>query len=186
MYNKNMATWLTSDLHFFHRNIITYCNRPFEDEYMMNDEIVRVWNESVNDGDRVIVVGDLTAGLYDRKDELAELVTRLRGDKVLVVGNHDHLSKKVYLQMGFTDVRKFIIEDGILYTHKPATEGNSRSLRLQSDYKPRLIVHGHIHAERPDIEGHFNVAWDRHRRMIDMNEIIRHVQHETQPHKNAD
>jgi calcineurin-like phosphoesterase family protein len=152
----------------------------------MNEAIVSEWNRVVNDTDNVIIVGDLTAGLYDRKDALVELIGRLRGVKTLVVGNHDHLSKKAYLQMGFAEVRKFIIADGILYTHKPATPGNSRSLRLQEDYRPRLIVHGHIHADLPEIEGHFNVAWDRHRRMIDMNEIISLVQHETQTHKNAD
>ena len=167
-----MATWLTSDLHLFHKNIITYCNRPFTDEYEMNDRIVCVWNETVQDEDSVIVVGDLTAGLFDRKDQLVELVGRLRGVKTLVVGNHDHLSNSAYRAMGFNTVVKSIVMGDMLIVHKPATEQNPKTIRLKEVHKPKLIVHGHIHANLPEIEGHFNVAWDRHGRMINMDEIL--------------
>lgn len=172
MYNKNMATWLTSDLHLFHKNIIQYCNRPFCDEYEMNATIVNKWNDTVRDEDRVVVVGDLTAGLYDRKQELAEVIKSLRGRKVLVLGNHDHMSAGWYKRAGFEVVTKSLVEEDILFVHKPATEHNPKSIRLQEQHRPKLIVHGHIHREDPDIPGHFNVAWDRHRRMISLDEII--------------
>jgi calcineurin-like phosphoesterase family protein len=139
----------------------------------MNDAIIETWNASVCDDDRVIVVGDLTAGLYDRKEQLAETISKLKGRKTLVVGNHDHLSKKWYREAGFEIVVNHILEDGILFVHKPATELNIKSIKLQVQYKPKLIVHGHIHAIRPEIAGHFNVAWDRCQRMINMDEIIR-------------
>lgn len=168
-----MATWLTSDLHLFHKNIIQYCSRPYEDEYKMNDAIVDVWNSTVDSEDRVIVVGDLTAGLFDRKEQLAEIITRLKGKKVLVVGNHDHCSKKWYREAGFDQVLNHLVEDEILFVHKPATELNTKSVRLRDTHKPKIIVHGHIHAILPEIPGHFNVAWDRCLRMINLEEIIR-------------
>lgn len=186
MYNKNMATWLTSDLHFFHKNIITYCNRPFGDEYEMNSEILRVWNDSVADDDTVIVVGDFTAGLYDRSEELITLIGQLKGKKTLVLGNHDHMSAKWYKSAGFDQVVKYIVDGDILLVHKPATEYNARSIQLRTQHKPRIVIHGHIHADLPEIEGHFNVAWDRHRRMINMNEIISQVHYEKQSSTNAD
>ena len=167
-----METWLTSDLHLFHRNIITYCNRPFKDEYEMNDAIVNVWNNTVNESDRVLVIGDLTAGLFDRKDQLAEVISKLKGVKTLVLGNHDHLSNRVYREMGFASVVKSFVENDMLFVHKPATEFNPKSIQLRDTHKPRLVVHGHIHAHLPEIDGHFNVAWDRHERMINMDEII--------------
>lgn len=185
MYNKNMATWLTSDLHFFHKNIITYCNRPFGDEYEMNNEIMRVWNESVKDEDTVIVVGDLTAGLYDRNEELKTLISCLKGKKTLVIGNHDHMSSKWYRNAGFEVAVKHLVIEGMLIVHKPATEYNARSIQLRTQHKPRIVIHGHIHADLPEIEGHFNVAWDRHRRMIDMNEIISQVHYAKQSSTNA-
>jgi calcineurin-like phosphoesterase family protein len=138
----------------------------------MNERIVCVWNETVKDDDSVIVVGDLTAGLFDRKDQLIELVGRLKGIKTLVVGNHDHLSNKAYREMGFNTVVKSTVIDDMLIVHKPATEQNLKSIRLKELHKPKLIVHGHIHANLPEIDGHFNVAWDRHKRMINMDEIF--------------
>jgi calcineurin-like phosphoesterase family protein len=167
-----MATWLTSDLHLFHKNIIQYCNRPFSDEYEMNSSIIKVWNETVDPGDRVIVVGDLTAGLYDRADALLDVISTLRGKKTLVLGNHDHMTAKWYRNAGFDVVVKSLVEDGILYVHKPATECNPKSIRLQEMHKPKFIVHGHIHREDINIPGHVNVAWDRHHRMISLDEII--------------
>jgi len=139
----------------------------------MNDAIVDVWNSTVDSEDRVIVVGDLTAGLFDRKEQLAEIITSLKGKKVLVVGNHDHCSKKWYREAGFDQVLNHLVEDEILFVHKPATELNTKSVRLRDTHKPKIIVHGHIHAILPEIPGHFNVAWDRCLRMINLEEIIR-------------
>lgn len=167
-----MNTWITSDLHFFHKNIIQYCGRPFTDEYHMNDMITKVWNDTVSAGDRVILVGDMTAGLFDRKEELRMLITQLKGQKTLVVGNHDHLSKKWYLEAGFSCVVKSMFENNILFVHKPATDLNLREVKLKAQLKPEIIVHGHIHAPGENIAGHYNVAWDRHQRLINLDEII--------------
>ena len=37
---KHNKFWLTSDLHFWHKNICKYCNRPFETIEQMNEEIL--------------------------------------------------------------------------------------------------------------------------------------------------
>jgi len=138
----------------------------------MNEAIINVWNNTVDDGDRVILVGDMTAGLFDRKEELGLLIPKLKGNKTLIMGNHDHFSKKWYRESGFDNVVKFMKENDILFVHKPATEFNDRELNLQKQLKPKMIIHGHIHAHGPEIDGHFNVAWDRHLRLINLDEII--------------
>ena len=33
--------WFTSDTHFWHGNIIRFCNRPFETIEKMNEELIR-------------------------------------------------------------------------------------------------------------------------------------------------
>ncbi len=180
-----MATWLTSDLHLFHRNIIKYCDRPFCDEYEMNKHIVDTWNSVVKDGDRVIVVGDLTAGLSRRDQELKDIIASLRGNKFLVMGNHDHMKQTWYLDAGFSGVSRYIIEDNVLYIHKPRTEMNVETINVSKKLNPRLIVHGHIHDLRPELDGHFNVAWDRHLRMIDQEEIFK-LSHENNTTKKSD
>ena len=69
-----MRTWLTSDIHFFHKNIILYCDRPYSDFKEMNEKIIAEWNRVVLPEDRVILVGDLSAGLGQRHAELAEII----------------------------------------------------------------------------------------------------------------
>ena len=165
------TTWLTSDLHLYHKNIIVYCGRQHDNEYDMNDAIVAAWNTTVDINDRVIVVGDLSAGVMGRYEELGALIGKLNGHKTLIRGNHDHQTDAWYKTAGFDLVTDWLILDGILYVHKPATSYNTDVINLVEQLAPRLVVHGHIHDDRPNIAGHFNVAWDRHKRLIDVSEI---------------
>lgn len=166
-----MRTWLTSDLHLFHTNIILYCGRPHESVDQMNESIIDAWKEVVDPEDRVIVVGDLSAGLGSRADELREIVKSLPGKKILIRGNHDHQTNEWYLDAGFLNVTDWMLEDGILFIHKPATSMNPDTLSIFEQLSPDLVVHGHIHSKGRIIPGHFNVAWDRHYRMINLEEI---------------
>jgi len=78
--------YFTSDLHFQHRNVIQYNNRPFPSVDHMNEELVRRWNERVQNGDNVYVLGDVGIGSFAK---IEPLITRLRGRKHLIWGNHD-------------------------------------------------------------------------------------------------
>ncbi len=51
--------FFTSDTHFGHKNIITFCSRPFETIDEMNDNLIKNWNDMVKPTDRVFVVGDV-------------------------------------------------------------------------------------------------------------------------------
>ena len=82
-----MTRWWTSDHHFGHRNIITYCDRPFEDVDEMHCALVDNWNAEVNDDDEVWVLGDLV--LQQSSVNLMTHVSRMKGRKILVPGNHD-------------------------------------------------------------------------------------------------
>ena len=46
--------YIISDTHFSHRNIIEYCNRPYEDIETMNKDIVQKLNSIVHPEDVVI------------------------------------------------------------------------------------------------------------------------------------
>lgn len=166
-----MRTWLTSDLHLFHDNIIVYCGRPFQNCNDMNEAIIANWNNTVFPGDRVIVVGDLSAGLKGRYDEFAAIIGQLNGHKILVRGNHDHQPDAWYIAAGFESVTDWLLEDGILFIHKPATQFNTETMRICENLDYDLVVHGHIHDMRPELPGHFNVAWDRHNRMVNIEEV---------------
>jgi calcineurin-like phosphoesterase family protein len=106
-----------------------------------------------------------------RYEELSALISCLRGHKTLIRGNHDHQTDGWYKAAGFAAVHDWLIVDDKLFIHKPATSMNTDVINLVEQIKPRLVIHGHIHDNRDNIPGHFNVAWDRHKRLIGMSEI---------------
>jgi calcineurin-like phosphoesterase family protein len=169
------TTWLTSDLHLFHKNIIVYCGRPHDNEYEMNAAIVSAWNSTVKDDDKVLLIGDLSAGVMGRYEELHCLVKELKGHKVLIRGNHDHQTDEWYKNAGFEFVTDWLLIGDVLCVHKPATSYNVDVIKLTEQIAPRLIIHGHIHDDRPDIPGHFNVAWDRHKKLLNLSDIDTHT-----------
>lgn len=81
-----MKTFLTSDLHFFHENVIKFCNRPYGSVEQMNYELIRNWNNVVGPEDHVWVLGDVSFG---KKQETEDILVQLQGVKHLIQGNHD-------------------------------------------------------------------------------------------------
>jgi len=89
-----MKTFFTSDLHFFHANVINFCKRPFGSVEQMNEALIKNWNDVVGVDDDVWFLGDFSFGLYD---ETAITLLRLNGTKHLVVGNHDRKGRAAKL-----------------------------------------------------------------------------------------
>lgn len=81
-----MKTFVTSDLHFWHNNIINFCNRPFGSVEHMNEQLIKNWNMVVSEQDHVWFLGDFSFGTYD---QTADILNQLKGIKHLIVGNHD-------------------------------------------------------------------------------------------------
>lgn len=78
--------FFTSDLHFFHRNIMQFCQRPFNNLVEMNEALIDNWNNTVDNDSIVFDLGDFAfAGTGGWKS----LLGRLNGVHVLIKGNHD-------------------------------------------------------------------------------------------------
>lgn len=85
-----MATLITADNHFGHKNIIKFCNRPFNNVNEMDEAMIANWNRVVTNNDEIYVVGDFA---YSCSLEYSmSVVKRLNGTKHLIVGNHDKLA----------------------------------------------------------------------------------------------
>ena len=52
--------YFTSDLHFYHENIIKHTNRHYANAEKMNNDLIKKWNEKVNAYDEVYILGDFT------------------------------------------------------------------------------------------------------------------------------
>jgi calcineurin-like phosphoesterase family protein len=91
-----MNTWFTSDTHFGHANIITYCNRPFQTVEEMNAKLISNWNERVKKEDVVYHLGDFC---FKKSSEAPEgspfdyYRNQLNGEIILIRGNHDKNNK---------------------------------------------------------------------------------------------
>ena len=78
--------WFTSDWHLFHHNVLKYDNRPFKDVHEMHEKIINNWNEVVDDNDTVYNLGDVSFGGVRGTNEI---LYRLKGKMILILGNHD-------------------------------------------------------------------------------------------------
>lgn len=84
--------FFTADHHFDHANVISHCDRPFDNVNHMNEELVKRWNETVPSKGLTYIVGD-----FAWKNHLHWLY-QLNGKKILIVGNHDKMSQKILNQ----------------------------------------------------------------------------------------
>ena len=83
---QHNKVWFTSDLHFWHKNICKYCNRPYETIEEMNQGIIDNWNSVVKEDDTVFILGDLG---FCGIEKLRPLMSQLKGKIILIQGNHD-------------------------------------------------------------------------------------------------
>lgn len=160
-------TFVISDTHFNHENIIKYCNRPFSSVTEMNEALIKNWNDTVAMNDVVIHLGDF--GLRCNLDGIIDLRRRLKGSIVFIPGNHDKLTIETYMQV-FNFVCDSLVLENMLFTHKPFEHFSF------TDYA--LNVHGHIHnniksAYSLDPEMYVNVSCEvLNYRPIHLDELI--------------
>ena len=136
-----MKTFLTSDNHYKHTNVLGYCNRPFKNTYEMEKTLIKNWNSVVSPDDLVINLGDLCFHGEKHKDWYSWLNQQLNGRHVLVVGNHDVMKPFKYTECGFESVHTSLIIDDIILVHNPNTK---YLLQLAQD-KGYSIFCGHVH-----------------------------------------
>jgi calcineurin-like phosphoesterase family protein len=78
--------YFTADSHFWHKNVIKYCNRPFSSVEEMNEVMIERYNERVKPQDIVYFLGDFA---FCNQLEVKKILERLNGNIHLIKGNHD-------------------------------------------------------------------------------------------------
>jgi calcineurin-like phosphoesterase family protein len=141
MEHNMPASFVVSDTHFGHAGVCKFTEadgvtkiRPWTDPEQMNEDMIRMWNDTVRPGDKVYHLGDV---VINRR--YLPVLDRLNGDKVLIKGNHDIFRLEEYTKY-FRDIRAYHVLNGLILSHIP----------VHADSLARFgcNIHGHLHTHR--------------------------------------
>lgn len=148
-------TWLISDTHWKHENIIAFCNRPADCDALM----VVNWHRLVQPTDEILHLGDLALGVGRGWGVYEILLATLTGKKFLLKGNHDKNRAAFYRSVGFE-----LLDSSALHLASTvdSTIKRTRVLRqtvlgrrlalshvpLRDDGSWDVNLHGHLHNVR--------------------------------------
>lgn len=152
--------WFISDTHFFHANILKFIDdqghkiRPFGSLEEMHEHQIEKWNSVVKDNDYVYHLGDVT---FQYHGGFNQLMSRLKGRKRLIIGNHDKIWNPA-LQRHF--------EKAELWKGFSIKGGDGRGGFTASHFKLPLNglrdgafnVHGHTHQNCDEDRHYINVS----------------------------
>jgi calcineurin-like phosphoesterase family protein len=184
-----MSVFITSDLHFGHRNILKYQgNRPWDTVEAMDEGLFYEWCSKITMDDEVYFLGDLT--LTSRMDKTLDIVNRLPAKRIYVcLGNHDiglrRLSKKGLLPervevFGSKPVSRTINDKRVLMWHYPSAEWPGCEYREYSGHGEQnkhkawegvWHLHGHSHGKGSDIPGKVDVGWDSYSKILSWEDL---------------
>ena len=169
-----MSLFFTADQHFGHANILKYealsrvtpYGQTFASVEAMDKALIEHWNSVVSPEDTVYSLGDFSY----KKHTMADVLPKLSGHVILVVGNHDPWLKqsingdmdnvrKEAIELGFADVQREIRLEvpgigEILMAHFPYLPPNPEDeafLRYENlrpkPGKEAVLLHGHVHSQ---------------------------------------
>lgn len=154
--------FVISDLHFGHKNIIKYENRPFENVEEMNKELIKKWNKKVKENDTIYILGDFC---WLKGEETNKILEQLNGKKILIKGNHDRnfLNDKKFNKDLFEAIYDYLVikdnKQHYVLFHYPIAEFDGK----ENGY---IHLYGHIHDTNPLLEDKlkhsYNVGAIRH------------------------
>ncbi len=138
--------FFTSDLHFFHTNVIQFCNRPFGSVEHMNEMLIKNWNLVVKDEDHVYVLGDVSFG---RVPETEQVLRQLKGIKHLITGNHDRIGRCEKLKWD----NHFVEQHDYLRLKTPYGKLVLCHFPFRSWERGYINLHGHLHTLPHEYQG---------------------------------
>jgi len=150
LYIEGMTkTFITSDLHFGHKNILKFCakTRPYASIDEMDEAMIREWNTSVDFDDTVYILGDIS---YREPSHTARIFDRLQGTKILISGNHDEKAlKDKFFRNCFKEIHNYleitVDKRKIVMFHYPIAEWNAM-------HRGSLHFYGHLHGSTSGLE----------------------------------
>lgn len=162
-YSDDQKIFFTSDLHIGHRNVLGFCNRPFNDVKDMSDGFIANWNSVVGENDIVFDLGDMF--WWDSRHDIRKFVEKLNGKIYKIPGNHDPDCRRLF-ELCSTD--KVMVCDDTVECWITGVPGVKGTLELFLSHMPQatwphrsngaINLFGHIHSgprcsNRVDVPG---------------------------------
>lgn len=143
-------------MHLFHKNVTAegsnFDKRPFKTLEEMHETIKTNWNNIVTNADHVYILGDLA---WKENEDVISFVSKLKGNKHLIVGNHDRVKDQRYKQLcvevcDYKELKDKINgkEYNVVLSHYPLAFWNHQHhyRRDGEEYKVWSIqLYGHVH-----------------------------------------
>lgn len=145
-----MTTWITSDLHFGHKNILKFCaytRAKYDDVDHMTQMMRKEWNDLIEPDDTVYILGDVA---FMSGYDAALIMNSLNGTKILVQGNHDRKTlMDVNFRMAFKEIHHYL---DITYKGTKAIMFHYPIAEWDQMHKGSVHFHGHLHGGESGME----------------------------------
>lgn len=147
---KNEEIFFTSDTHFSHKNIIKYCNRPFNSIEEMDEKLIQNWNSVIKPNDSCYHLGDVCFG------DFSKIRQRLNGKIYLIKGNHDRKLDRSYFEWVRDYYELQVGKQSIILSHYAFKIWNR-------SHHNSYHLYGHSHGTLPEDDSKsFDVGVDSH------------------------
>lgn len=136
-----MSNRFIADLHLGHKNVLSFDNRKFTSIEEHDETIIKNWNNKVDSGDDIYILGDIS---WHKPSKTIEILKSLKGNKHLIIGNHDKklIKNKEFREkfVEITDYKELILPNkkGIVLSHYPIPCFNKH-------YYGWYHLYGHVH-----------------------------------------
>ncbi|KRN27484.1 phosphoesterase or phosphohydrolase [Lactobacillus selangorensis] len=162
--------YFIADTHFFHKQLLgnnDFAPRPFPSVEVMDQTMIDNWNARIADKDEVYHLGDIAMapGNQPGEAQVDQILNQLKGQLILIKGNHDSRALFKYIDKHNYDVLpgkpKFRFADvGVLMKFDHAQYYLTHYPMMMGIVHQIYNLHGHIHHNMVPIAEDINVGVD--------------------------
>ena len=138
--------YYTSDLHFGQQSLLAngkWHERPFTSVQEMNEELIKRWNKKITNADHVYILGDVgSRGVWNMHPEC---LAKLKGNKHLIIGNHDDVTD-LRIQQLFVEICDYKeLSDNQNGTNQKLVLSHYPIMMWNGQHRGSILLYGHLH-----------------------------------------
>jgi calcineurin-like phosphoesterase family protein len=166
-----MNTYVTSDLHFYHKNIFKFCpeSRPWPSMDEMVDALVDSCNKVLsNKHNELIIAGDLSFSGIQATKELSQRLLN-KQNVILVLGNHDYKLEQFY-RTQFGQVTHYVERS---FNKRKACISHYPMFEWNQCHRGSVMLHGHTHGNIDNSQtNRHDIGWDVNQKILPLEEAM--------------